>query len=331
MRMKMFTAESFDKAQALIFAEFGRDAVILSERVVDGGVEVRAAIDRAQSARLPVRELRPRPEVQERAASDALRGRLRETLTWHGMSEAVADMIALGASRLSSRDIDARHALASALEGVIACAPIPALPDRNILLVGPAGAGRTATAAKLVRRAALTRQSLVPVAADFDATAGAEQLRAYLSEERDLVRSASDPDALFATLASLEEQDQRCVIDLPAINPFDTEDLARMHDLVTAIGAEPILVMSAEGHPADLEEAADAFARLGVRRVVLTRLDAVRRRGGAFAAIASARLSLSHLGVTPFIGGGLVPAASARIAALLTEDAPVREALKGAA
>lgn len=331
MRMKMFSAESFDKAQAMIFAEFGRDAVILSERVVDGGVEVRAAIDRAQSARLPVREMRARPDVHERASSDALRGRLRETLTWHGMSEAAADVIAQSAAKLSSRDVDARHALSSALEGVLACAPLPALPERNILLVGPPGSGRTATAAKLVRRAALTHHALVPVAADFDATAGGEQLRAYLSEERDLVHAAADPDTLLALLTRLESGQQRCVIDLPGINPFDSEDLARLRDLVAAIAAEPVLVMSAEGHPCDLEEAADAFARCGVRRVILTRLDAVRRRGGAFAAIASARLSLSHLGVTPFIGGGLVPAATPRIAALLTEDAPVREALKGAA
>jgi len=36
MRMKMFAAESFDAARALVFAEMGDDAVILSEREVDG-------------------------------------------------------------------------------------------------------------------------------------------------------------------------------------------------------------------------------------------------------------------------------------------------------
>ena len=50
MRMKMFAAESIEAAKAKIFAEMGSDAVILSEREVDGGVEVRAAIDRMGAA-----------------------------------------------------------------------------------------------------------------------------------------------------------------------------------------------------------------------------------------------------------------------------------------
>jgi len=50
MRMKMFAAESMEAAKAMIFAEMGADAVILSEREVDGGVEVRAATDRKGAA-----------------------------------------------------------------------------------------------------------------------------------------------------------------------------------------------------------------------------------------------------------------------------------------
>lgn len=331
MRMKMFSAETLDKAQAMILAEFGKDAIILSERVVEGGVEVRAAIDRAQSARLPERENIARPDFAERATAEALRARLREILSWHGMPVGMAELVANTGAKLSVRESETRAALAGALEGVIACAPIPALPERDILLVGPPGAGRTATAAKLTRRAAMANQALTPLAADFDATAGGAQLSAYLEREQHLVTAVMDPDGLFRKLAELSAAQARVVIDLPAINPFDGEDLARLTDLIQAITAEPILVLSAEGHPDDLAEAAEAFARTGVRRAIVTKLDAVRRRGGAFAALAGARLPISHLAVTPFIGGGLVPATPGRIAALLTEDAPGRQALKGAA
>ena len=37
MRMKMFAAESLEAAKAMIFAEMGDDAIILSEREVPGG------------------------------------------------------------------------------------------------------------------------------------------------------------------------------------------------------------------------------------------------------------------------------------------------------
>lgn len=331
MRMKMFSAETMDQAQAMILAEFGESAIILSERVIEGGVEVRAAIDRTQTAKLPEPNFGTKPEAERDFAVESLRVRLREILGWHGASNSFAELVANSAAKLTNPSTDARSALTAALEGVVACAPIPALPDRNVILVGPPGAGRTATAAKLTRRAAMANHDLTPLAADFDATAGGDQLSAYLEREKHLVASASDPGELFERLAALKKAKSRCVIDLPAINPFDVEDLARLKDLLQAIDAEPILVLSAEGHPGDLDESARAFAGVGVRRAVVTKLDVVRRRGGVFAALASARLSLSHMAVTPFIGGGLVPAAPARIAALLIEDAPGQQALKGAA
>ena len=118
---------------------------------------------------------------------------------------------------------------------------------------------------------------------------------------------------------------------MPAIIPFDQDDMASLQDLLSVIDAEPVLVISAEGHPEDLNEAARAFARCGVRRAIVTKLDVTRRRGGIVSALISAKIAFSHLAITPFIGGGLVPATPSRLAQLLTEDAPAHVALKGAA
>ena len=173
---------------------------------------------------------------------------------------------------------------------------------------------------------------LRPVAADLDGTAGGEQLAAYLEQERSQIRTAATPDALFDMLRAAREAGQRCVIDLPAINPFDQDDMASLQDLIQVVRAEPVLVMSAEGHPEDQADAARIFARAGIRRAILTKLDIARRRGGVISALSSAGIAFSHLAVTPFIGGGLVPAAPSRLAALLMEDAPGDViALKGAA
>jgi flagellar biosynthesis protein FlhF len=177
----------------------------------------------------------------------------------------------------------------------------------------------------------MANEQILPVAADFDATAGGEQLSAYLERERAQVRIASDPDALFTVMDDVQRNNQRCVIDLPSILPFDSEDLARLKDLIAAIDAEPILVLSAEGHPEDQAEAARAYAAAGIKRAILTKLDVARRRGGVVAALATARISLSHLAVTPFIGGGLIPAAPKRLAALLIEESQGQDALRGAA
>ena len=102
-------------------------------------------------------------------------------------------------------------------------------------------------------------------------------------------------------------------------------------ELINFVKIEPVLVISAEGHPLELEESVKRFAEVGVRRCMITKLDVVRRRGAVLCAVAAARLNLSHLALTPFIGGGLIPATSNRLARILLEEAPGAEMLKGAA
>ena len=60
MRMKMFAAKTYEDAKAMIFAEMGEGAVILSEREVDGGVEVRAATDKMGGGMVPAEPLFPK-------------------------------------------------------------------------------------------------------------------------------------------------------------------------------------------------------------------------------------------------------------------------------
>lgn len=334
MRMKMFSAETIDAAKALIFAEMGEDAVILSEREVDGGVEVRAATDKLGGGMVPAEPFafsRMADSPRARMIDNPLRQRARDALIWHGAPNRFAERVAEAGAQTAASATAPEAVIAAGLETVIEFRPVAAAIENDVVLVGPPGHGRTAAAAKLTRRAAVANHVVMPIAADMDGTAGGAQLSAYLARETDQVRAVETPDELFSTLRALRSEGERCVIDLPSINPFDADDMASLRDLVSAIKAEPILVLSAEGHPEDQADAASAFARAGVKRAILSKLDIARRRGGAVAAISSAGLALSHLSASPFIGGGLVPAGSERLASLLLEDSPGRVALKGAA
>lgn len=334
MRMKMFAAESFEAAKAMIFAEMGEDAIILSEREIPGGVEVRAATDKLGGGMVPSESrilTRLGAAPSPRLVENPVRNRVRDALLWHGAPSRFADRTADLGVQGGIDGSEPSIAIAAGLEAVVSCDPIPALPERDILLVGAPGHGRTATAAKLTRRAAVARTEILPIAADLDATAGGAQLAAYLEREQDQIRAVSNPDDLFGLLKGLRADNQRCIIDLPAIVPFDQDDMASLQDLIAVINAEPVLVISAEGHPEDQAEAAQAFARVGAKRAIVTKLDVTRRRGGIVSALSAAKIAFSHLAVTPFIGGGLVPATPSRLAQLLTEDAPAHVALKGAA
>ncbi|WP_290846640.1 flagellar biosynthesis protein FlhF-like protein [Henriciella sp.] len=335
MRMKMFAAESLEAAKAMIFAEMGEDAIILSEREVPGGVEVRAATDKLGGGMVPseprfVTRI-DRTGVMGRPQENPLRNRVRDALLWHGAPPRFADRVADAGIPASAKSSDPADILACGLDALISCDPIAVRPVRDIILVGPPGHGRTATAAKLTRRAAVADTRILPVAADLDATAGGAQLAAYLELEQDQIRVARTPDDLFQLLRTAREDGDRCVIDLPAIVPFDREDMASLKDLIAVIDAEPVLVISAEGHPDDLADAAHAFADAGVKRAIVSKLDVTRRRGGIVAALSGAGISFAQLGITPFIGGGLTPASPARLSKILLEEASAEFALRGAA
>ncbi|MEM1088595.1 MAG: flagellar biosynthesis protein FlhF-like protein [Pseudomonadota bacterium] len=334
MRMKMFAAESLEAAKALIFAEMGDDAIILSEREVPGGVEIRAATDKLGGGMVPAigdNVSRLGAPLAPRLTDNPLRNRVRDALLWHGAPQRFAERVADAGFTADTHQTEPTRAIANGLEKIIACRPIKPRLERDIVLVGPPGHGRTAVAAKLTRRASVTKSEILPVAADLDYTAGGAQLAAYLEREQDQIRSVSTPDALFDLLRTIRAQKQRCVIDLPAIVPFEQDDMQSLQDLLPVIKAEPVLVISAEGHPEDQADMAKAFARCGIKRAIVTKLDVTRRRGGIVSALSSAGIAFAHLAVTPFIGGGLIPATPNRLAQLLTEDAPAHVALRGAA
>ena len=149
MRMKMFAAESFDAAKALIFAEMGDDAIILSEREVEGGVEVRAAIDKSTRMNddpmfLSLDDKRPTAFRRE----NPLRQRVRDSLLWHGAPTSFAERIAESAGMEAEQGTEPGDAMARGLSVFAKFDPLPAMPDSNIILVGPPGHGRTSVAAK---------------------------------------------------------------------------------------------------------------------------------------------------------------------------------------
>ncbi len=316
MRMKLFSAATMEEAMEQMRAELGSDAVILSTRNEPGNVEVRAAVERAPNARFatPVfSESRPHFD-------NTTRERIKDVMSWHGAPSGFTDIVTNAGLKLMGATADPGPALAAGLEGVLSFSPVHSDTRKSILLVGAPGSGKTSTAAKL---ASVTRNSplgLKAASADFDASGGHARLAAYVG--RPDVGLFKSPEALQNHLAARTASERKLVIDGPAFNPVNPNEIARLRNLLYHVDVEPILVMSAEGHPEDLEDNARAFASVGVRRAILTKLDVVRRRGGAFAALSSSRLSIAQLSLTHSISNGLIPATPLRIARLLLETAP---------
>lgn len=343
MKMKMFQGSTVEEAMTLVRAEFGPDAVVLSTRDEDGRVEIRAAIERNFAAG-PVggntpRTLRPRghserifPERgpgESSLIADAQRDVLGAALSAQGAPDGFIHMVSMAGVRMAAGS-ETSATLAAGLDSLITFNPIHPRPDKSLLLVGMHGAGKTTAAAKLSTQLSDKQHQLEAVAADFDCSGQTHRLAALMLKPT--VTNSLTPEHLVRLVRESEVEGRRLVIDAPPFNPLDKADMRRLSDLISRLNVEPVLVLSAEGHPLDIEDNARSFAQAGCRRVILTKIDAVRRRGGAIAAISSARLSIAQLGLAPSVRGGLVPASSERIARLLLADAPAEaELLKGAA
>ena len=311
MRLKSFSAPTMAGAIALVRAELGKDAIIVSNHAAtDGrGVEVIAAIEPGPdtaAATLVRVETWPSDELDV----------LQEVLDYHRAPARLIEKL-YSAARVLETD-SPLMALTGALEAGFRFSPLPTTQaPQPFMLVGPPGAGKTSTLAKIAARAIMSGQPAALITTDTVHTGAAEQFASYAKLLRMKFWTAGDAASLRDALAAALGM-PLTLIDTTGANPFDPSDLAQLTDLIGLSKAEPVLVLPAGMDPAEAAETAEAFQPLGIHRLVTTRLDTARRLGGLLAAGDAANLQLSEAGTGPQIAGGLVPLNPAALARALT-------------
>ncbi len=314
MRLKTFTAPSMREAMALVRDALGPDAIIVSSHPGDKGkgVRVTAAVEQAA-------EPAPAPAAAAPDAGDTL-DRLAESLTRHGTPAALAERLMAGATKAQARTADPIISLAASLDTAFAFAPLgtPAPSRRGgrpLMLVGPPGVGKTVTVAKLAARAVMARQSVVLVTSDTQRAGAVDQLAAFARVLNAELVQVANPAGLAKAVADAGER--AVVIDSAGVNPFDPAEIAELAALAAAVHAEPVLLVAAGGDAAESAEIAEAFAAIGVGRMVATRVDLARRLGGILASATAGKLAFAEASVTPHIAEGLSPFNPVSLARLL--------------
>jgi flagellar biosynthesis protein FlhF len=287
MRLRTFTAATMSEAMALVRARLGADAIIVStEEGDDGATRVTAAVEHAE---------RPSPVVEPDVIDV-----LNEALSGHGLSPILVEKILCAA--LPFETDDPLLALSSAFATFFTFAPIEA--RRPVLLVGPPGAGKTVSIAKLATRAVMAGQAVRLVTADTVRAGAIEQLEAFARVLQLPLHRAESAQRL-APIAAEAKPGEQLLIDTPGINPYSAGDRRELAVLIAESGAEPVLVLPAGGDAHDTVEMARIFRDLGATRLVVTRLDMVQRLGSVIAAADGLRLSFAEAGISPDIAKGL--------------------------
>ncbi|GAB4529003.1 MAG: flagellar biosynthesis protein FlhF [Parvularculaceae bacterium] len=352
MRLRTFVAPSLAQAKDKVRAELGDDAVIISTVTrPGGGVEIKAAIDGARQAapknanraalnnelerRIALQvlehlrsDLSGEKRVAENAASAAMREQarsaptakdiseaLRALLVRHGFGEALSASLARAAEKVD--EVDPGPALTAAIETEFKFAPVPIAPPRPIMLIGQTGAGKTSTTAKLTARAMMAGEKVTVIGADAARAGAVEQIKTYADALEASFWTAESPDALRSAVAA--EKSANIIIDAPGVSAFDKDEIGYIRELAEVANAEPILVLPASGDREEYDDLARIYYAFGVRRMIVTKIDAARRIGPALAAAQNIGMSIAHFGVSPFIAEGLETASAERLAARLLQ------------
>lgn len=301
MNLKRYVAPNAREALTRIRQELGPDAVVVTTREVAGGVELMAARyqDLAGNAIAPA--LRQEVNGQSTAGLMAeLKGIKRlikdqlANLAWsadkrrHPMRvEMVQTLLNAGFSSWLARGLAARLPrgmdsagmnkwLRAVLIRNLSAWPVPdAMWSHGGVWapVGPTGAGKTTTLAKLASRAvdALGAHQVALVSMDAYRIGAYEQARTYAGLlGMDLAR-VDKPEDLAAALEKLRGK-KLILIDTPGLSPRD-ERINHLQRQLSSVGARQVLVMAAGMQGPVVETMLAAYGGRSLAACILSKLD----------------------------------------------------------
>jgi flagellar biosynthesis protein FlhF len=328
MRLKTYTGPVMNDIMSQIKRDLGQDAIIVSSRTMDDGSlrvtaalddepvveEVETLVDGVDDPALLFGGIRdygalPDPDMDNRL------DRISRALMWHHVPSGLHEKIMTHAEQ--SQGKTPRSILSDALSSLFRFHPLTA--DRYetpIMLVGQPGAGKTTTIAKLAARAAMEELNVAVITADTHRAGGVEQLAAFTKLLKIELAKVSTPDQLKKALRDASSADQ-VFIDCPGVNAFDPASMKELFSFAKAAHIEIVITLSAGMDADESADVARAFAVLGARGIIPTRLDMTRRLGGILSGAEQAGLAFVGMGNKPDIADGFVPLDAVRLAALL--------------
>ncbi len=321
MRVKIFQAPTAAEAMRLVRRSLGDDAVIVSTKE-DGidGFAITAAVESDFAADAITESIAASPPINvgpgagpraEDGGEPELAPALRLTpqgetliraLAYHGVPTPLAERLYRKADAHGLDDLPG--ALAHAIEANFKFAPLGPAPRRPCMLVGPAGAGKTVAVAKIATRAVIGGLKVAVMTTDTKRAGGIEQLATFTNVLKLELLCMERGEELGRAVRQAAKTGS-VLIDSFGVNPYHDDQLARLGEFIAAADAEPILVLAAGGDAAEQADIARRFADLGVRRLLVTRLDSTRRFGAVLGAADAAGLRFSEAGLSPYIGQGL--------------------------
>ena len=225
-----------------------------------------------------------RPDPRNRQRSPVV-----ERLVSNGVDEPLAETLA------AETTPDNPNKIIASLKRRLTCSgPIgSASGQARVAIVGPTGAGKTTTAAKLAARCLLVdKKSVALLTLDTYRVGAVEQLGAYARILEVPMEVGMCPEDVDALVQKHSDKDV-IIIDTVGRSQRDGGRLSELERMLRpANPTEVHLAVSAQASQAAQKESLDAFRRLRIDRMILTKLDECPQPGCA--------LNLAVAGLLPY-------------------------------
>ena len=257
-------------------------------------------------------------------------------LSGQGLDEELAsELAALTEEMLSPESSQGEQieALAQVIETRAWVAPTTQLGIKNrrvVVLVGPGGAGKTATAAKLAAHAILSlEQTVALLSLDNQRVGGTDELARFAAVMGLDLEVAMDPGEVSTAMERMA-QAQLIVVDTPGLVPDDTAGRSRLEQMIAALpDPEVHLLINAGCQERVISKAVHFYKALGVDRLLPTHLDWNEQIGPFVNQLSRFTFPMTYLGSGIRVPEDLHTASSRNLAmrllGLVPEEAKVSE------
>jgi len=194
-----------------------------------------------------------------------------------------------------------------------------------VALVGPTGVGKTTTIAKLAANMKIRQGKRVGlITVDSFRIAAVEQIKTYAQILRVPLLSVVSAEEMRAAVRQMADLDL-ILIDTAGRSQRDEQRIDELRELLSAAGVDQVhLVLSLAACEATIREAIEKFFVLGLRHVILTKLDEAVGFGVVLNVLHAVDVRLSYMTHGQSVPNDIEEGNARRLAALILAEQPVR-------
>jgi len=208
-------------------------------------------------------------------------GGLYGELVSQGIDPELADRLVVSASEGDPSPGESRNRVRRLLADMIVIDPPAEFHAKSRIVsifVGPTGAGKTTTIAKIAGQAvARYNKKVALITTDMLRVGSQDQLSRFGALLNVPAYTCSDVSTLMDLVQSLDDRDL-VLIDTPGASPSDLARLSRLEEVLMLPEARVNLVIGATTRSVDVNRILTRFQRFSPQRVIFTKLDETESR-----------------------------------------------------